>query len=86
MSIDRQFGNELTRFDVQAKLWNLPCVFVCENNKYGMGTPAERSSSNTQYYTRGDLIPGIQVSSVRTVSSVHVLISPRPTVWMSSLS
>jgi hypothetical protein len=26
-----------------------------------MGTSAERSSSNTQYYTRGDLIPGIQV-------------------------
>ncbi|KAH9843153.1 mitochondrial pyruvate dehydrogenase E1 component beta subunit [Rhodofomes roseus] len=47
-----------------AKLWNLPCVFVCENNKYGMGTSAERSSSNTQYYTRGDLIPGIQCNGM----------------------
>ncbi|KZT71249.1 hypothetical protein DAEQUDRAFT_724188 [Daedalea quercina L-15889] len=47
-----------------AKLWNLPCVFVCENNKYGMGTAAERSSSNTQYYTRGDLIPGIQCNGM----------------------
>lgn len=49
---------------MQAKLWNIPCVFVCENNKYGMGTSAERSSQNTQYYTRGDQIPGIQVNAM----------------------
>ncbi|KAH6886510.1 pyruvate dehydrogenase e1 component alpha subunit [Coprinopsis sp. MPI-PUGE-AT-0042] len=36
-----------------AKLWNLPCIFVFENNKYGMGTPAERSSSKTGDYTHG---------------------------------
>jgi len=47
-----------------AKLWNLPSVFICENNKYGMGTSAERSSSNTAYYTRGDLIPGLQVNAM----------------------
>lgn len=44
-----------------AKLWDLPCVFVCENNRYGMGTSAERSSMNTEYFKRGDLIPGLQV-------------------------
>ncbi|GMK57693.1 hypothetical protein CspeluHIS016_0405270 [Cutaneotrichosporon spelunceum] len=47
-----------------AKLWNIPCVFVCENNKYGMGTSAERSSQNTSYYTRGDKIPGIEVNGM----------------------
>jgi pyruvate dehydrogenase E1 component subunit alpha len=47
-------------YALQAKLWDLPVVFVCENNKYGMGTSAERSSSNTEYFKRGDLIPGLQ--------------------------
>ncbi|ESK98252.1 pyruvate dehydrogenase e1 component alpha mitochondrial [Moniliophthora roreri MCA 2997] len=52
-----------------AKLWDLPVVFVCENNKYGMGTSAERSSSNTQYFTRGDKIPGLQVNGMDIIAS-----------------
>lgn len=43
-----------------AKLWNLPALFVCENNIYGMGTSIERSSMNPNFYTRGDRIPGIR--------------------------
>ncbi len=53
-----------------AKLWDLPVIFVCENNKYGMGTSAERSSSNTAYYTRGDKIPGIQVCNLNFLANL----------------
>ena len=28
-----------------AALWKLPVVFICENNRFGMGTPVERASA-----------------------------------------
>lgn len=36
-----------------------------------MGTSAERSSSNTEYFTRGDKIPGLQVRFVLFSSVSH---------------
>ncbi|KAF2674112.1 pyruvate dehydrogenase E1 component subunit alpha [Microthyrium microscopicum] len=47
-----------------AKLWNIPIIFGCENNKYGMGTSAARSSGLTDYYKRGQYIPGLKINGM----------------------
>jgi len=47
-----------------AKLWNLPAVFVVENNLYGMGTSVARHSSVQPYYTMGKVVPGLWVDGM----------------------
>jgi pyruvate dehydrogenase E1 component alpha subunit len=49
-----------------AKLWNLPIVYIIENNEYAMGTSVKRSSSNEMLYERGQgfNIPGRRVDGM----------------------
>ena len=49
-----------------AKIWNLPIVYVIENNRYGMGTSIERASATTDLSQRGASfdIPGEQVDAM----------------------
>jgi len=52
-----------------AKLWDLPVVFVIENNQYAMGTSVERSSAETELFKRGSSfeIEGIQVDGMNVL-------------------
>ena len=49
-----------------AELWKLPVIYAIENTGYAMGTSVGRSSSEDQFYKRGESfrIPGIQVDGM----------------------
>ncbi|MEM7424183.1 MAG: pyruvate dehydrogenase (acetyl-transferring) E1 component subunit alpha [Pseudomonadota bacterium] len=49
-----------------AALWQLPCIFVIENNQYAMGTAQNRSTSTPDLHTRGEAfgIPGEEVDGM----------------------
>ncbi len=59
-----------------AGLWKLPCLFVIENNRYGMGTAIERASAVNDIYKRGasydisrDVVDGQDVHAVRAAAA-----------------
>ncbi|MCB9045966.1 MAG: pyruvate dehydrogenase (acetyl-transferring) E1 component subunit alpha [Chitinophagales bacterium] len=54
-----------------AMLWSLPVVFICENNKYAMGTSVERTSKTLEiarladgYDMPGDAVDGMSCEEV----------------------
>lgn len=49
-----------------AQLWDLPVVFVIENNQYAMGTSQQRSTSSAEIWERGKAfgIPGEAVDGM----------------------
>ena len=55
-----------------AQLWKLPCIYICENNKYGMGTSLERAMSLQNisekacaYELESEYVDGMDVLAMR---------------------
>jgi pyruvate dehydrogenase E1 component alpha subunit len=55
-----------------AQLWKLPCIYICENNQYGMGTSVERAMSLREiaqkacaYEIASEFVDGMDVLAVR---------------------
>ena len=55
-----------------AQLWKLPCIYICENNQYGMGTSLARAMSLSDiskkacaYEMASEFVDGMDVLAVR---------------------
>ncbi|MEA4909558.1 MAG: pyruvate dehydrogenase (acetyl-transferring) E1 component subunit alpha [Chloroflexi bacterium] len=58
-----------------SKVWNLPVLWICENNQYGMGTSVERASAVSEirqkaegYGMKNAQVDGMDLMAVRKVS------------------
>jgi pyruvate dehydrogenase E1 component alpha subunit len=58
-----------------AQLWKLPCIYICENNQYGMGTSLKRAMSLSDIAEKGcayqmvsEFVDGMDVLAVRNAT------------------
>ena len=51
-----------------AKMWDLPVVYLMENNGYAMGTAVDRAANHPDFYKRFDSIPGIRVDGLNVLA------------------
>jgi len=58
-----------------SKVWDLPVLWVCENNQFGMGTSIERASAVSEmtrkfegYGIDGERVDGMDILAVRTAA------------------
>src|SRR5215203_2286576 len=58
-----------------AQLWKLPCIYICENNQYGMGTSLKRAMSISDvsqkavaYGMAAEFVDGMDVLAVRAAT------------------
>jgi|UniRef100_A0A7S4LQB7 pyruvate dehydrogenase E1 component alpha subunit len=47
-----------------ASIWNIPCIFICENNQFAMGTSVIRGSAQQVFYKRSVYLPGLWVDGM----------------------
>jgi pyruvate dehydrogenase E1 component alpha subunit len=64
-----------------AELWNLPVIFVIENNQYAMGTSMKRSTKSTTLFGRGlaygiqgEAVDGMDVQAVRAAGEKAIAV------------
>jgi len=58
-----------------AALWQLPIIYIIENNQYGMGTSVERASAMTELFRRGESfgIKGYEIDGMDPLT-VHLVL------------
>lgn len=49
---------------IDSKCYRILISFLCLFHRLGMGTSSARSSSSTDYYSRGDAVPGIWIDGM----------------------